>query len=133
MATARDVLTGALRRMGILSQYEDMTADQGANGLSALNDLLAGFNAEGINYAHTDLTTLDGIINVPDELRRSVILMAVRELADPYGFQLTPQLLLQIDDARNSLQAYYELTPEAVSERLLWRRRYGSYDIDRDV
>lgn len=129
-STARDVLNDALRDMGILSEYEDMTADQGATGLRVLNNMLFGFNAEGINYGHTILATLDGVLNVPDELVRSVGLMLVRNLGPRNGYMPPLDQMMQIEAAKRALQAYYFDPGLGVVDSAL-APRSGPYGITR--
>lgn len=131
-ATARDVITRAMRRLAVLDEAEAMNADQGANGLAWLNDLLAGFNAEGIDNAHTDLSSLDSVVNVPDHLIRSVVLLLARDIADPYGVQIMPQMAAQMMQAKQALQAHYNVRRKAVVDRALLTSPAGSYDITRD-
>jgi len=46
MATAGDVISSALRLIGVLAAGEDLPAADGADSLSALNDLLRSWNTE---------------------------------------------------------------------------------------
>lgn len=122
--TARQVISKALKRIGILSEEAAMTAPQAVDGLSSLNDMMHGFNAMGIAYGHTDLT-LDSVVNVPDEQVRDVVLLLCAELADPYGKSIGPALQRSIDGALSSLQAFYHVPPTAqldpgLDNRLVW-------------
>lgn len=48
MATARDLITGALRLIGAVSTNETPSAAEQSDALSALNDLLASWSNEGL-------------------------------------------------------------------------------------
>ncbi len=129
--TARQTIADALSRMGILSEEESPTAAQGVAALSVLNQLMQGFPAMGIPYVHAALT-LDDVLNVPDEQTRNVMLMLVWELADGYGKALSPKILVDIADARNSLQAcYYAVPPAEVDPALRNTLLHGSASITR--
>ena len=132
MATrsARDTITRALKRLGIVAEMETVSSDQANDALIALNDMLNGFRAMGIQYAHRDLT-LDDNLNVPDEQTRNVALMLCRELADDYGKALSPSLAESITTAAQSLKAYYLVLPKAQVDYGLRRRRPGTVDITR--
>ena len=122
--SARETITTALRRLGILSEMETMSADMGADALVILNDMLQGFPARGIHYVHTPLATLDAALNVPDEQTRNVMLMLVWELADEYGVELSPKKVADYGEARSALQACYYVVPpaqmdEGIASRLL--------------
>lgn len=45
MATARDIITGAARLLGVLRKGEALDADEAADGLSALNALIASWSS----------------------------------------------------------------------------------------
>lgn len=114
MATrsARETITSALRRIGILSEMEAMSADQANDALTILNDMMQGFPARGIHYVHAPLT-LDTALNVPDEQTRNVMLVLVWELADEYGKTLSPKLIHDCGEALNALIACYYVVPPA--------------------
>jgi len=114
MATrsARETITTAFRRLGILSEMETMSADMANDALNILNDMLQGFPARGIHYVHAQLT-LDAALNVPDEQTRNVMLMLMWELADEYGTELSPKKVSDCAEARAALQACYYTVPPA--------------------
>lgn len=114
MATrsARQTITTALRRIGILAEMESMSADQGNDALTTLNDMMQGFPSRGIPYVHEALT-LDSALNVPDEQTRNVMLMLAWELLDEYGKQPSPKLVSDCAEARNALQACYYMADPA--------------------
>lgn len=114
MATrsARETITTALRRIGILAEMESMSPDMANDALTILNDMLQGFPARGIHYVHAPLT-LDSALNVPDEQTRNVMLMLVWEIADEYGRELSAKLVSDCSEARSALQACYYTVPPA--------------------
>lgn len=48
MTTALQLITGAARLLGVVRKSEAMTADEAADGLTALNDMLASWSNEGL-------------------------------------------------------------------------------------
>jgi hypothetical protein len=129
--TARDVITYAMQDLGIVADQEAMTDTQGNYGLRKLNDLLAGFESEGIRYAHTDLASLDTVVNVPDGQLRNVGLMLQRELAGTYGVSLSPDDQLAIQRAMTALQAYYYVPIASAPELALRPRRFGRFSFSQ--
>jgi hypothetical protein len=96
-----------------------------------LNDMMNGWNAEGIQYVHSDLT-LDTVVNVPDELIRSTMWMFADEIAAEYGKALTPRQQQWVMEARNNLQAYYYTVPPAqLDAGIQGRWPPGTWDITR--
>lgn len=54
MTTALDIITGAARMLGIVRKGEALDADEAADGLVALNDMLASWSNNSLNiYART--------------------------------------------------------------------------------
>jgi hypothetical protein len=125
--TARQVITGAFRRMGFISEDEALTAEQATRALEILNDMMNGWEAEGIQYTHTDLATLDDVINVPDFLVRSTTWRLVPELAQEYGKVLTDSQKSDVTDALNALQAYFTPAPMAQTDEGIVNRRRATY------
>lgn len=125
--TARDVITDAFHRMALISEDEGLTASQLARALPVMNDMMFGFTAEGIQYDHTNLQ-IDDLVNMPDQLVRSVMWMLLSDLADEYGKVLTATQQLNVDRARGALQAFYFAVPVAqLDDGIRSRQRFGYY------
>lgn len=59
MATLSDIVTGALRKLGIVAEDEAASADAMSNGVTALNDMLHAWKLAGVDITHTTLTATD--------------------------------------------------------------------------
>lgn len=129
--TARDVIEQALQDLGILADEESMTASQGTQGLRKLNDLLHGFESEGIRYAHTNLASLDTVVNLPDGQLRNVGLMLQRDMAGTYGVPLSNNDSDAIHKAKMALQAFYYVPITGAPEMALRPRQYGRFNFER--
>jgi len=110
MATrsARETITAALRRLGILAEMESMSADMANDALTTLNDLMFGFPPRGINYTHTELALSDNVTLAPAQVRNLVLLLAV-ELAPDYGVTPPELIVMQAAQAEMQLQAAYPM------------------------
>jgi hypothetical protein len=124
--TARNVIEDAFHRMGFISEDEALTAEQTSRALTLLNDMMNGWEAEGIQYTHTDLG-LDDVVNVPDF--RSAVWMLIDDIADEYGKVLTDRQQIQVASARLNLQGYYFRIPRANSDDGILNRR-GPYSVN---
>lgn len=49
MSSARDIVQGALKLLGLFNSADSMTAEEAADGLTVLNDLLSSWNTENHN------------------------------------------------------------------------------------
>ena len=126
--TARNVIEDAFHRMALISEDEGITAEQSDRALTILNDMMNGWEAEGIQYTHTDLA-LDDTVNVPDYLVRSTTWMLVDDLSDEYGKVLSERQQIQVGRARTNLQGYYFQIPQAQTDEGIVNRR-GPYAIN---
>ncbi|CAB4147759.1 hypothetical protein UFOVP1020_38 [uncultured Caudovirales phage] len=126
--SARTLISEAMQDLGVVADQESMTDTQGNYGFRKLNDLLAGFESEGIRYAHTDLASLDTTVNVPDGQLRNVGLMLQREIAGAYGVPLSDDDRDAIHKAKMALQAFYYVPITTAPEMALRRRQYGRFN-----
>lgn len=129
--TARDVITHAFQDLGVVADQEALNEAQGNYGFRKLNDMLAGFESEGIRYAHTDLASLDTVVNVPDGQLRNVGLMLQREMANAYGVPLSDEDKDAIHKAKMALQAYYYVPVTSAPELALRNRRFGRFNFSQ--
>lgn len=126
MATARDVVTGALRLIGVLAAGETAQAAEATDGLAALNRMMHGWKARGVDLAHTDLALSDTVA-LADEYREGLEhLLAVR-LAPEYERPPAPGLVVVAEEAWRAIQLAYaapiDLTVETGLLRMPGARR----------
>lgn len=62
MATARDICTRALKRLGIVAVGESMTAAEAADALADLNDMIASWQTLGVNTLASAFTLNDTVV-----------------------------------------------------------------------
>lgn len=55
MATTREIVERAYRKIAVVAEDEPMTADQAAAGLVALNSMLHSFVGMGVDLEHEDV------------------------------------------------------------------------------
>ncbi len=130
--TARNLITRAFRRLGFITEDEGLTAEQSAQGLELFNDMLNGWEAEGIQYVQTADLGLDDTVNVPDQYVRSTMFLLMSDLANQYGRVVPQRLEAQIALARTALQAFYYQVPQAETDEGVLNRRapgWGSITI----
>ena len=64
--TTRDIVERAFRKIGVVATDEPMTADQAAVGLDALNMMMHGWKAQGVDISHADLALADIFTLLPE-------------------------------------------------------------------
>lgn len=88
MATVRDIVERAYRKIGVVASDEAMTADQGSSGVDALNMMMHGWILDGIDVGHVDLTISDTFDLEPSFHEGAVYMLASR-LAPDYSRPIT--------------------------------------------
>jgi hypothetical protein len=112
MATAHDVITRALRTIGALAGGEMPTSDDAADALRTLNDMLAGWEMEGIRMLLPDLALTD-TIQVPRPQIEGIVLGLAMALAQEYGRTVNPVLAMRARRTYRALQTAYFDMPES--------------------
>ena len=130
--TANEVITGALRRLNLISEVETMSSERAATGLVALNELMHSFSSMGIAYAHSDLALTD-TVNMHDGLIDGLKWLLARKLADDGdAVALSPTQLGSTMMAKRTLQSAYYLARRSPVDRALLPRGPGSYNFSTD-
>ena len=125
MATAEDIITGALSRLAILRIGGVPSAAQSRSGLQALNAMVNAWYADGVQ--------LDLSVPFPVQHEEGIVAMLALKLAPSYGEAaiVPPTLAKDARDGWQRLLAEYIFAPNAIvdsalrnlpSQRLLGQR-----------
>jgi hypothetical protein len=88
-----DLITGALRDVGIIDSTRAPSAEQGSNALRNLNQLMASLEEDGIDLGYAPTTAITDEILIPLGMQRTIqALLAVKEASDR-GIQPTETIL----------------------------------------
>ena len=120
MATARDLVTAALRLIGALASGEEPEAAEARDGLAALNRMLHGWKARGVDLAHADLALSDPLPLAPEFHEGTAQLLALR-LAAEYERDLRPELVHAAGDSWAAIRMAYAAPAPLVVESGLQR------------
>lgn len=135
MATARDVVTRALRLIGAIAAGEDASAEDATAGLDVLNDMLSGWAIEGVDLVHITRGLSDDLLVHASYLEGIRYNLALR-LCEEYGKPVPPFVA---DRAAKTFAAFQAHTIEfaddlrvdsALQPRHFHSRATGGYDID---
>lgn len=113
MATTRDIVTRAFRKVGIIAFDEDMTAEEAALGIAALNDMMHAMELEGINLAHSDLDLSDPF-PLESRFHEGIVYMLARRVSPDFN-----RPGIDDDRFRRMLQAAFAIVPEVASPTAL--------------
>lgn len=84
MATARDLVQAAMRKIGVVAEDEALTADQGAHGAAVLNRMIAGWELQGVNVGWRE-TGLSEEVDLPLNIHEAVVFCLAERLGPDYG------------------------------------------------
>lgn len=86
MATARDLVERAYRKIGVVATDEAMTADQASVGMDALNMMMHGLVLEGIDTGYSDLQLADQF-SLDARFDEGIVYMLASRIAPDFGRQ----------------------------------------------
>lgn len=84
MATVLDIINGAFRKLAIKADDEALTADQLAEGLFALNNMMHSWPLYGIEYTHADVGA-DDTFPMTAKFNEIVIYLLARKISPDYS------------------------------------------------
>jgi len=123
MATATELTTRALRRLGVLDPLQAAAAEDIQTGTEALNAMIASWETDGLSG---DVLPLDA------RHEAGVVAMLAVRLAEEYGKSPGPVLLRDARDGWTALQAAYMPIPESVFDMGL-RQPGAGYVYEQDT
>lgn len=88
MATVLDIITRAFRKTGIGQIGETLTADMQAEGLDALNMLIAAWALEGVTLPSAALVQ-DDVFPFADKYQEGVVYMLASRISPDYMVPMT--------------------------------------------
>lgn len=128
MATVTDLISRALRRVGVIAEDETATSSQSNDALDSLNDLLSSWMDEGIPINNGDLALTDTFpVDVSE--RRAVFLNLSIELASDYGRSVDAVTFEHAEDLKKVLMVKYsQIDESSFDDSLLYSNR-SAFDI----
>lgn len=117
-ATANDVITAALKRLGVIEYDETPDAAMLSDGLAMLNQFMHALRQHGVMYAHRDLTAT-ATVNMPDDCIEALIWAFCKKLEPEYGVPVDQSRAMTMAGALRVLQAAFLIAPHATPEPAL--------------
>jgi len=121
MATARDVITASLREIGVIDGIEEASAEDAAHALTLFNQMLAGWELDGIALG-LGTVTLNTTLAVPESHIEALRANLAARLAAPFARNPSPLTVEQASRGYRSLQgAYAKRRLLSVDPGIRWR------------
>ena len=98
MSTNTQIITDALRLIKVLAEGEVPSAEQAADALRRLNQMMATWDVDSVALGYHDQTDATASIPIPDWAEKGVMGQLAIELAPEYGAQMSPEAAKVADD-----------------------------------
>lgn len=108
MATATEISTRALRRVGAFDALESPSAIDVSNATEALTAMIASWEAEGLS---------GDVLPIDARFEQAVVAMLAERMCEEYGKQPGPVLMRDAANGWNAIQAAYFAVPKSRFER----------------
>ena len=132
MTTANELIIRAAKTAKILAAGETMEDADAQDILDSLNDMLHGWELDGIDLGHTDLTLTD-TVQLPDSHIRAIRYNLAADISGEYGVQLGPIEAERASNGFRMLQAHYARPGELqIPRQLAYIGRHHRYRILND-
>jgi len=123
MATARELVTDAYQDAEVLALDVDPSAEEAADGLRRLNQMISALDLDGIPLGVASYG-LDDTINVPDSFVRPLRKMLAVELAAAAGLTIPQMAAIDAERGKRALRAQFAQVRESTVDRGLQVSRY---------
>ncbi len=111
-----DLVTGSLRQIGIIGETDDPSAEQGADAVTHLNDMVASWEEDGIDLGWNPKASTASAAVIPKGYVATVKAALAVYLAGEYGVEV-PQIT-----ALTAKDGYDRLLARAVSDQMYTTR-----------
>lgn len=119
MATMQDIVRGAAKRLGMVRGREDLDASDGADLNEALNDMMKGWEARGVNVLWSSELALTATFPLDAKHEEGVKAMLAVRFSEDIGRPVGQILFRDARDAWNALYADYALPDKMRVDRAL--------------
>lgn len=129
--TALDYIKDALRLIGVIGETETPSAEQGAFGVSKLNDLMAELEECGIELGYAPVSATTDTVTLPAGHRAGIKAQLAVEMASNYGAEIPLSVASANDESRRRLgnQAIILAMKPADSGLPMQESGYSAYEI----
>jgi hypothetical protein len=122
--TYNEIVSAAMRRLGLTQAGEAPTGDEYGIGIEALNDLVSGWRIRGLEMSYTSVESSAGgdVSPFEDEDLDAVKALLAMRLAEEYGKMPSPMLAAAASTYWNALFGKYVTGPDMVTDSALLPR-----------
>ena len=105
MASGADIVTSALRKLGVKTADDTITGQEMIDGIEVLNDMLIGWENSGIRLGFSPIADSADIVRVPRGTEAGIKYNLAGFLAAEYGKQVSLTLAAAISTSTTTMLA----------------------------
>lgn len=107
MATAQDIIKGAMRKLGVLASNEEPSAEDATDGLEALNDMCNAWDGQDIYTGFSTLAAVTDDFVLEERHHGAAKAMLAVYMAPNFGASVSKELAQQAYQGALALKADY--------------------------
>lgn len=128
MATMLDTVTRALRLAGVIAAGETPSAEDAADGVTYLNEMLHGWAKQGVDLTHVTLAAADDL-PFHDSYLEGIRYNLAARFIEEWGMPPKPMVIAHASSMFRSFQAHtLEYPDDAEVDRALQPQYFGRRD-----
>ncbi len=104
MTTNLEIIEDALRDIGVISEIESASAEQGQFALRRLNLIMETWKEDDIDIGYFAQTSTVDTVPIPDWAELAVVSALAVAIAPKFGASISPELAVVIDNSVNTLK-----------------------------
>lgn len=97
------LITDALREINVISEIDTASAEQGSHALRKLNQMLFGWEVDGVKLGYYEQTSTADTCPIPDWSQKGVTAKLAIEIAPVYGATVSPELAVKADEGWSTI------------------------------
>lgn len=119
MATALEIISGALKLLGVTDSEGPIEAQEAQDGLTSLNDMMSGWEEKQIYTGFVPIVDVDDIVYVPDSIIGGMKSNLAVYIAPEYDRVVSPSLeRRKRDDYRDIRANFVRIRPSKYPDTL---------------
>lgn len=131
MTTARTLVERSLRLIRVTASEETPSAAEITDGLASFNDMVSGFESQGIKLGFADIA-LDDDLPLEERFHEAIKYLLGVRMASEYGTDISPEVAIIAQNGLSFLQTHFTDIPKLRMDKGL-RNRRSRFGGDRGI
>lgn len=100
---ALDIIKDAYRAIGVIGETETPSAEQGAYGVTKLNDMMAGLAESGLDFGYAPVSSTTSTVVIRAGFVEGIKAMLAIKLAANYGAEIPPSVIASAESGERKM------------------------------